>query len=319
MSSVSALPLRDDESLARLRSSVEAVVHGKQELVLHVLTALLARGHVLLEDVPGVGKTTLGHAVASALGCSFSRVQFTADLLPSDILGVSIFDKLDGAFRFHPGPVFANIVLADEINRTPPRTQSALLEAMNEGQVSIDGQLHELPDPFCVIATQNPLEHHGTYPLPESQIDRFLMRLEVGYPDLESERRLLRETGGPRREAERVLDPPRVHALQDRAQQVAVHADIEDYVLALVRATRDSTELSLGASPRASQGLLRAARARALLLGRDHATLDDVLTLVQPVLAHRLVPAWSGDPEQGAPRRVAAILDDVVASVPPPR
>ncbi len=319
MSSASAIPLRQDESLAQLRDSVESVVHGKPELVLHVLTALLARGHVLLEDVPGVGKTTLGHAVASAVGCSFARVQFTADLLPSDILGVSIFDKAEGAFRFHPGPVLANVVLADEINRTPPRTQSALLEAMNEGQVSIDGQLHELPAPFCVIATQNPLEHHGTYPLPESQVDRFLMRLEVGYPDLESERRLLRETGAPRREAARVLDPAGVITLQDRAHAVAVHADIEDYVLALVRATRESPELALGASPRASQGLIRAVRARALLLGRAHGTPDDVLALVQPVLAHRLVPAWSGDPEQGSPRRVAAILDDVVASVPPPR
>jgi MoxR-like ATPase len=306
-------------TLTALRASVESVVHGKPELVLHVLTTVLARGHVLIEDVPGVGKTTLGQAVARALGCSFSRVQFTADLLPSDLLGVSIYDEGDKAFRFHPGPIFAQVVLADEINRTPPRTQSSLLEAMNEGQVSVDGTVHPLPTPFFVLATQNPLEHHGTFPLPESQIDRFLMRLEVGYPDEASERQLLREAAGRRPQADVVLDPAGLLRLQEQAAAVTLHEDLEDYVLALVRATRDHPDLQLGASPRASQALVRAARARALLLGRDHVVPDDVVALVEPVLAHRLVPAWS--PEPGAARgleRVRQLVAGLLADVRPP-
>lgn len=308
-----------EDPLARLRASIEAIVHGKPDLVLHVLTALLARGHVLLEDVPGVGKTTLAHAVAEAVGGSFGRIQFTADLLPSDILGVSIFDDREEAFRFHPGPVFAQIVLADEINRTPPRTQSSLLEAMNEGQVSVDGKLHALPEPFCVIATQNPLEHHGTFPLPESMVDRFLMRLEVGYPDEASERKLLREATGSSRQAETVLDPRQVLALQDAADRVAVHPDLESYLLAIVRATREHPDLELGASPRASQSLIRAARARALLLGREHATPDDIRDVAEPVLAHRLVAAASPDPGAASdPERAVEALRSILATTPPP-
>ena len=309
----------DSDPLTALRASVESVVHGKSELVLHVLTAVIARGHVLIEDVPGVGKTTLGQAVARALGCSFARVQFTADLLPSDLLGVSIYDEGEGSFRFHEGPIFAQVVLADEINRTPPRTQSSLLEAMNEGQVSIDGRVHPLPTPFFVLATQNPLEHHGTFPLPESQIDRFLMRLEVGYPDAESERQLLREAAGERPQAPVVLDPAGLLELQSKANAVTLHSDLEDFVLALVRATREHPELMLGASPRASQALVRAARARALLLGRDHVTPDDIVALIDPVLGHRLVPAWS--PEPGAARgheRVRQLLSALLADVRPP-
>ncbi|MCP4873672.1 MAG: AAA domain-containing protein [Proteobacteria bacterium] len=308
-----------DDPLGRLRASIEAIVHGKPDLVLHVLTALLARGHVLLEDVPGVGKTTLAHAVADAVGCSFGRIQFTADLLPSDILGVSIFDDQAGAFRFHPGPVFAQIVLADEINRTPPRTQSSLLEAMNEGQVSVDGELHTLPEPFCVLATQNPLEHHGTFPLPESQVDRFLMRLGVGYPDEASERMLLREATGTARKAETVLDPRQILALQNAADAIPVHPDLEDYLLAIVRATREHPDLELGASPRASQALVRAARARALLLGRDHVTPDDIRDVAEPVLAHRLVAASSADPGAGPdPERAVEALRSILATTPPP-
>jgi len=308
-----------DDRIARLRGAIEAIFHGKPELVLHVLTALLARGHVLLEDVPGVGKTTLANAVAEAVGCTFGRIQFTADLLPSDILGVSIFDEADGQFRFHPGPVFAQIVLADEINRTPPRTQSSLLEAMNEGQVSADGTLHELPVPFCVLATQNPLEHHGTFPLPESQLDRFLMRLGVGYPDEASERLLLREATGVTRKAEAVLGPEDVLALQDAADKVVVHPDLESYLLAIVRATRRHPDLELGASPRASQALVRAARARALLLGREHVVPDDIRDVAEPVLAHRLVPATSADPGAGSdPQRAIEALRSILATTPPP-
>ena len=312
-------PVPDGDALARLRGSVEAVFHGKSELVLHVLTALLARGHVLLADVPGVGKTTLAQAVADALGCSFSRIQFTADLLPSDILGVSIFDEGRHEFRFLRGPIFAHVVLADEINRTPPRTQSALLEAMNEGQVSVDGEIHPLPSPFVVIATRNPLEHHGTFPLPESQVDRFLMRLRVGYPDVESERLLLQETAQAPPKALQVLDPDRVRALQQAAMGVAVHRHLEDYVLAIAAATRRSPDLALGASPRASQALIRAARSRAMLLDRDFATPDDVQAVAEPVLAHRLVPAWSPDPSAAARPPTEEILAGILAQVPPPR
>ncbi len=306
------------EPLQRLRASVESVVRGKSDVIEHVLTALLARGHVLLEDVPGTGKTTLASATASALGCSFSRIQFTADLLPSDILGVSIFEPEQGAFGFHPGPVFANIVLADEINRTPPKTQSSLLEAMNEGQVSIEGEVRPLPKPFFVIATQNPLEHYGTFPLPESQVDRFLMRLSMGYPDLESERELLRTAGDPRPSAPEVLDPEQVLALQNSAMAVSTHRDVEDYVLSLVRATREHPDLLLGASPRASQGLVRASRARAFIHGRDYVVPDDVQAVAEPVLAHRLVPSVSVDPTAGS-ADLGRVLRGIVASVPVPR
>lgn len=308
-------PSEQDPSGA-LRASIEAVVHGKSELVLHVLTALVAEGHVLLEDVPGVGKTTLGQALADASGCRFTRVQFTSDLLPSDIVGVGVYDQSAGQFRFHPGPIFAHIVLADEINRTPPRTQSSLLEAMNEGQVTVDGEVHDLPRPFCVVATQNPLEHHGTYPLPESQVDRFLMRLTVGYPDLESERRLLRESAEDRRRAPRVMDAEGILALQGRARRVRLHPELEDYLLRIVRATRQCPDLSLGASPRAAQALARAARARALLLARDHVVPDDLQVLIEPVLAHRLRGSWS---EDGAARSIGEVLEGLVAGVPLPR
>jgi MoxR-like ATPase len=311
-----ASPIPGD--IAALKASVEAVIHGKSELVEHVLTAVLAGGHILLEDVPGVGKTTLAHAIASALGCSFSRIQFTADLLPSDLLGVSIYDEDAKSFRFHPGPIFAQVVLADEINRTPPKTQAGLLEAMNEAQVSIDGVMRPLPAPFFVIATQNPLEHHGTFPLPESQVDRFLMRLEMGYPDEEAERTLLRETARTRPTAVVALDPARVLALQERARRIRVHEDIEDYILALVRATRSDPDLALGASPRAAQALIRAARARALLRGRGFVTPEDVRVVATPVLAHRLMPAWAASSEQGT-RSASEILEAILQRVEPPR
>jgi MoxR-like ATPase len=309
-------PLPVDPRPAALRAAVEEVVHGKPDLVLHVLTALFAEGHVLLEDVPGVGKTTLGQALADASGCRFSRVQFTADLLPSDIVGVGVYDQAEARFRFHPGPIFSHVVLADEINRTPPRTQSSLLEAMNEGQVSVDGEVHALPQPFCVVATQNPLEHHGTFPLPESQVDRFLVRLTVGYPDRESERLLLRETAGGKRRARRVLDAEGIVELQHRARGVTLHPDLEDYILSIVRATREAPELELGASPRAAQALARAVRSRAMLLGRGHVVPEDVQALVGPVLAHRLRPAWSAD---GGARGVDDVLEGILAGVPLPR
>ena len=293
-------------------------MHGKSALVDSVITALLAGGHVLLEDVPGTGKTTLAQAVAAAMGCSFARVQFTADLLPSDLLGISVYDAQGSSFRFHPGPIFHHVMLADEINRTPPKTQSALLEAMNEGQVSIDGTLHPLPIPFLVLATQNPLDHHGTFPLPESQIDRFMMRLEVGYPDRDSERSLLIGAGSPRRAAESVLDAERVRALQTAAMRVTLQEDVADYALEIVRQTRDHREVALGVSVRGAQALARAARAHAFLQGRDHVVPDDVRAVAPPVLEHRILPHKTGE-SRDALRAATRILAGILASVPAPR
>ncbi len=296
--------------------AVSQAIHGKPDLVRHLVTAVIAGGHVLLEDVPGVGKTTLAHAIASALGCSFARIQFTADLLPSDVLGVGMPRPSGGGFDFHPGPVFAQVVLADEVNRTPPRTQSCLLEAMNEGQVSVDGEIHRLPRPFFVVATQNPLEHHGTFPLPESQIDRFLMRLSVGYPDRESERLLLRQAGLPSPEVPRVLDPDAVLAIQAEAMRATVQPELEDWILSLVGATRTHPGLSLGVSPRGTQALLRAAKARAFVEGRGYVVPDDVIAVLEPVFVHRL--ALSGA-AQGRGRSARDVLTEILAAVSPPR
>jgi MoxR-like ATPase len=319
LSAVSEIDTADVEMLSRLRDSVASVFHGRRELIDNLLVAVLAGGHVLIEDVPGVGKSTLAQALATALGCSFTRLQFTADLLPSDIIGVNVYDNSTSEFQFHPGPVFCNILLADEINRTPPKTQSSLLEAMNEAQVSVDGRLHPLPQPFLVLATQNPFESHGTFPLPESQVDRFLVRLQLGYPEMENERLLLREAGREAPVAERVLDPDLVVALQKRAMAVTMHAAIEDFVLAILSATRTTPGLALGASPRAGQALVAASRARAFLASRDFVAPDDVLAVVEPVLAHRLLPAPS--PESGArgSRSPVAILREILASIPVPR
>ena len=253
------------------------------------LVCLLARGHLLIEDVPGVGKTTLAQALARSVACRFHRLQFTSDMLPSDVLGVTIYNAHSEAFEFKPGPIFSNFLLADEINRTTPKTQSALLEAMNEAQVTLDGRSHSLPRPFMVIATQNPVEHHGTYPLPESQLDRFLMRLRIGYPDTASERLIVRN--GDRRAAEAAsgLLAEDVIQLQDSVQRVAVEDAIVDYMLAIVERTRNHESLALGVSPRGSQALYRGVQALALLEGRDYAIPDDVKRLAAPVFAHRVV------------------------------
>jgi len=254
------------------------------------VVCLLARGHLLIEDVPGVGKTTLAQALARAVSCRFHRLQFTSDMLPSDVLGVTIYNAHSEAFEFKPGPIFSNFLLADEINRTTPKTQSALLEAMNEGQVSIDGKSHALPQPFMVIATQNPVEHHGTYPLPESQLDRFLMRLRIGYPDLASERQIVRnsERGLPEAAASGLLAED-VLRLQEAVHRVTVEEALVDYMLAIVEKTRNHESLALGVSPRGSQALYRAAQALALLDGRDYAIPDDVKRLAVPLFAHRVV------------------------------
>ncbi len=309
------------ELLDRLVQEVETVFHGKREVVRLALAALLARGHVLFEDVPGVGKTTLAHALARALGGQFRRIQFTSDLLPSDVLGVSVYRPQTGEFETRPGPIFANVVLADEINRAPPRTQSGLLEAMQEGRVTIDNATHDLPRPFLVMATQNPLEHHGTYPLPESQLDRFLMRITIGYPGPEAERRILTESSnaGPVMDRLRaVLTPTQVLLLQERVEEVEADPAIVDYLMAIVERTRLTPRLRMGVSPRGAVGLFRAARAFALVQGRTYMIPDDVRELAVPCLAHRILPAGTSGATLDAHDQAAQILEGILEEVEAP-
>jgi len=295
------------------------VIRGKRETIRLSLVCLLARGHLLIEDVPGVGKTTLGQALARAAACKFHRIQFTADMLPSDVVGVTIYNRQTEAFEFKPGPIFANFLLADEINRTTPKTQSALLEAMNESQVTVDGHSHALPQPFMVIATQNPVEHHGTYPLPESQLDRFLMRLRMGYPDAASEREIVRSPSqAATAEAPAALNASDLLHLQEAAARVMVDDAVVDYLLAIVEQTRRHESLALGVSPRGSQALYRAAQAMALAEGREYAIPDDVKQLAVPVFAHRLVVDTRN---VLGPRRGDAgerIMEEVLSQVPVP-
>jgi MoxR-like ATPase len=305
-------PLPGADALGALRALIERRIVGKPEVIELALVCVLAGGHLLLEDVPGVGKTTLGLTIARALGGRFKRVQFTSDLLPSDILGATILDPRTGAFTFRPGPIFANVVLADEINRTTPRTQSALLEAMNEGQVSVDGETLALPDPFLVIATQNPHEYQGTWPLPDSQLDRFLVRTSMGYPSREAERAILR---GEARfyEDDRPITAGALAALRAEVAAVRVHAELEDYVLDLVAATRSSPALARGVSIRGAEALLRAARALARLRGRDFVVPEDIRALAVPVLAHRVLPRAETGEDAGA-----AAIRGLLAGLTPP-
>jgi MoxR-like ATPase len=278
--------------LERLTGALSGAVLGQSAAIADLVTAYLARGHALIEGVPGVAKTLAARSIASALGLSFSRIQFTPDLMPSDVLGTSVFHPGRGAFETVRGPIFTEVLVADEINRTPPKTQAALLEAMEERQVTLDGKTHALPASFFVVATQNPLELEGTYPLPEAQLDRFLMRVRVGYPDAEAERAMLRrfhERKGAAPIVERALSAEELAALQNAAASVRCDESIVDYVVKLVRATRENARLKLGASPRSSQSLLAAAKARACLEGRDFATPDDVKAVARSVLNHRLM------------------------------
>ncbi len=305
-------------SLSRLRDNVALAYRGEQRAIDLMLTALLARGHVLIEDVPGVGKTTLARALGRSLSLTFRRIQFTSDTLPADVIGISVFHAGTDAFEFHPGPIFANVVLADEINRATPKTQSALLEAMNEGGVTVENARRELPRPFMVVATQNPVEYLGTYPLPESQMDRFLLRLTLGYPAADEEKMLLRRGGTERVLAAipAVLDPEQVLALQDETEKVAVSEPLLDYLHALVRATRQSAELRLPVSTRGAQALFRAAQAHALLQGRAFATPDDVQAIAEPVLAHRILSISSDG--FGAGGREREIVRKILAQVAVP-
>ena len=305
---------------AELENSLRRVIRGKDDVLRMALVCIFAKGHLLIEGVPGVGKTTLGQALARAIDCSFQRVQFTSDMLPSDVVGISIYSAADQVFEFKRGPVFTNVLLADEINRTTPKTQSALLEAMNEGQVTVDAHSHELPQPFLVIATQNPVEHHGTYPLPESQLDRFLMRVRMGYPDAQAERQILRSEAGVSHLADvrPVLTGADVLEMQQAVKQIHVDDSLVTYALEIVRRTRESEFLSLGVSPRGSQALYRAAQAMAFLEGRTFCTPEDIKPLVVPVFGHRLVVSGLYASTLKKSEQSDQVLKEIIESVPVP-
>jgi MoxR-like ATPase len=287
----------DIGAVRRLEDAIASVIRGKPEAIRAAVVTLLARGHLLIEDIPGVGKTTLARALAAALGGTFRRIQFTSDLLPSDIVGVSVYDQAGKVFELKRGPIFANVVLADEINRTTPRTQSALLEAMSEGQVSIDDATHELPRPFMVIATQNPAEHYGTYPLPESQVDRFLLRVSLGYPAKTIEKDLLKNRHGadPVAAVQPVVDLAAVRTLQDGVETIRMDDALVDYAMHIVEETRRHPSIAVGISTRGALAWYRGAQAAALAAGREFVIPDDIKGLAIPCLAHRLVLAQAHD------------------------
>jgi MoxR-like ATPase len=305
---------------AQLENALRKVIRGKDDIIRLAVVSLIARGHLLIEGVPGVGKTTLGQALARALDCTFQRVQFTSDMLPSDVIGISIYSAIEQQFEFKRGPVFTNVLLADEINRTTPKTQSALLEAMNESQVTVDAHSYPLPQPFLVIATQNPVEHHGTYPLPESQLDRFLMRVRMGYPDSNAEREILRsEAGTSQLEAmQPVLSGADVLEIQHAATQVRVDESLVSYALSIVRKTRESEQFSLGVSPRGSQMLYRAAQAMAFLDGRTFCTPEDIKPLIVPVFAHRMVVNGLYSSTLKKSEQAEQVIQEIVDSTPVP-
>jgi MoxR-like ATPase len=306
--------------IARLQANIELVVKGKSEVVRNSLVCILARGHLLLEDVPGVGKTTLAQCIARSLNLSFSRIQFTSDMLPSDILGVTIFDQARREFEFKAGPLFANVILADEINRTTPKTQSALLEAMNSAQVSVEKRTYDLPRPFMVLATQNPIEFHGTFPLPKSQMDRFMMRIHLGYPDLQDEITVLREQRNPGNMdiLEPVISGDEMLALQEEVDGVKVDEALLEYLARIVQITRNTPQVILGVSTRGALALRRAAQARAYYEGRDYCIPDDIKSMVQPVLAHRILLQEGYDSGGHQYQHERKILQDILEQVAVP-
>jgi len=308
------------ERAERLDKTLRTIIRGSDEVVRLALVAVFARGHLLIEGVPGVGKTTLAHALARALDCIFQRVQFTSDMLPSDLLGTSIYSAAEERFEFKPGPVFTNVLLADEINRTTPKTQSALLEVMNEGQVTVDGHAREVPRPFLVIATQNPVEHHGTYPLPESQLDRFLLRVQMRYPAAESERQILRAEAGAARldEVRPVLTGAEVLEMQEQVKGIRVDESLVNYMLEIVKKTRESEHLSLGVSPRGSLMLYRAAQAMAFVEGRGFTTPHDFKRLAVPVFAHRVVVNARYSSTLKASEQAERVVGEIVDTVAVP-
>ena len=306
--------------LFEMEAALARVIRGKPEALRLALVAVLSRGHLLIEDVPGVGKTTLALSLARAVDGRFLRLQFTSDMLPSDILGVTIFNAQTQEFEFKPGPIFTNFLLADEINRATPKTQGALLEAMNEGQVTVEGRSYPLEQPFLVIATQNPVEHHGAYPLPESQLDRFLMRIRIGYPGRESERQIVRQS--PAEDAPiltPVISSHEVMELQKMVSQVRVDNDLVDYMLAIVDSTRNHGALSLGVSPRGAQALFRAAQAMAAIEGRDYVIPDDIKHLAVPVFAHRLMlNSRFGGPGRSITDSSEKLIEEILTTIPVP-
>jgi len=306
--------------IERLQSAVETVIKGKPEAIRLAIVTLIAGGHLLVEDVPGVGKTTLAHALARALHCTFQRIQFTSDLLPSDVIGLSVYNQHTGVFEWKPGPVFANVVLADEINRTTPKTQSALLEAMAERHVTVEGVTHSLPSPFIVLATQNPIEHHGTYPLPESQLDRFMLRLRIGYPEPAAEEMILRdrEYSDPLNDLEPVMTAHEVIELQQTVASVSVDDSLVQYLMRIVAATRDSEMLDLGVSPRGTLALFRAAQALALGEERTYCIPDDIKRLVVPVFAHRIVVSSRFSSSLRRSEEAEAVLNEILKTVSVP-
>ncbi len=303
-----------------LQSAIERVIRGKPEAIRLAIVTLLAGGHLLVEDVPGVGKTTLAHALARALDCSFQRIQFTSDLLPSDVIGVSVYNQDTSNFDWKPGPIFANVVLADEINRTTPKTQSALLEAMAERQVTVEGITHPLPQPFVVLATQNPIEHHGTYPLPESQLDRFMLRLRIGYPGAVDEKLILRdrEHAEPLDQMETVMSGEDVVELQHAVWEVSVDDALVDYLMRIVTATRSSEMLDLGVSPRGTLALFRAAQAMALTEKRSYCIPDDIKRLIIPVFAHRLTVSTRYSSAMRRSEEAEAVLHEILKTISVP-
>ena len=305
--------------VADIESALAEAIRGKPEVLRLSLACLLARGHLLIEDVPGVGKTTLAQALARSVDSNFHRIQFTSDMLPSDVVGVTIYSAHLQEFEFKRGPVFTNFLLADEINRATPKTQSALLEAMNELQVTVDGRSYPLEQPFMVIATQNPVEHHGTYPLPESQLDRFLMRIRIGYPDAAAEREILRHSGPSSAEAVRpVISGEELTALQEAVSRVTVDETLVDYMLAIVERTRAHEALAMGVSPRGAQALYRATQALAAAEGRDYAIPDDVKRLAVPVFAHRIVVNWRMTPAQRPAEAGERVLNEILTLIDVP-
>src|SRR5256885_9868134 len=308
------------EQIERLQQAIETVIKGKPEAIRMAIVTLIAGGHLLVDDVPGVGKTTLAHALARSLGCNFQRIQFTSDLLPSDVIGLSVYNQHSGLFEWKPGPVFASVVLADEINRTTPKTQSALLEAMAERHVTVEGVTHDLPVPFIVLATQNPIEHHGTYPLPESQLDRFMLRLRIGYPAPADEQMILRdrEYADPLDELGPVMSAPEVLELQQAVASVSVDDALVQYLMRIVAATRDSEMLDLGVSPRGTLQLFRAAQALALTEERDYCVPDDIKRLVLPVFAHRLVVNSRFSSSLRRSEEAEAVLREIMKTVSVP-
>ena len=303
--------------IEQLERSIARVIRGKDQAIRHALIALLSRGHLLIEDVHGVGKTTLAQSLAKSFHCAFNRIQFTSDMLPSDVVGVSVFNSAEQIFEFKPGPIFTNIVLADEINRTTPKTQSALLEAMNEAQVTVDNQTHLLPQPFMVLATQNPIEHHGTYPLPESQMDRFLLRIRMGYPSKESEKQILRQRTHSRavESIESTITANEVLVMQREVELVRVDDSLLDYALDIIDQTRQTERLTLGVSPRGSLMLQRASQARAYIDGRDFCIPDDFKQLVIPVFAHRVGVNARYATSQRKSAQAETVLQEIVDSV----